>query len=200
MSKRLSEKEFSDALGVPTIDAEFRKMSVEEIYQACYDIIIKAAELYNEIYGINQDELISEANMAFLHAISLGSYNMYDNTGHRVQIIKMAINRRLYRYCEKEMERQSYLVRYSDCYEVTNPDSLYYQVTNRVVLSSLDVLNDRDRAVIYMYFWQGKSFTAIGEILGISRDRVRQLWYRSLRVLSGRRTASILYPLLKQFN
>lgn len=53
----------------------------------------------------------------------------------------------------------------------------------RAVASALDGLDDRDRAVIHLYYYRGLKLTEIGRMLGVTEARVSQLHTRARSTL-----------------
>jgi len=80
----------------------------------------------------------------------------------------------------------------------TNPlELLEKQDTPAIINSALELLNERQRTVIEMRFGLdgegGKTLDEAGEILGISRARVRQIEAKALRILRGRGSSDLAY-------
>jgi hypothetical protein len=80
----------------------------------------------------------------------------------------------------------------------TNPlELLEKQDTPAIINSALEMLNERQRTVIEMRFGLdgegGKTLDEAGEILGISKARVRQIEAKALRILRGRGSSDLAY-------
>ena len=80
----------------------------------------------------------------------------------------------------------------------TNPlELLEKQDTPAIINSALELLNERQRTLIEMRFGLdgegGKTLDEAGEILGISKARVRQIEATALRILRGRGSSDLAY-------
>jgi RNA polymerase primary sigma factor len=71
------------------------------------------------------------------------------------------------------------------------------QDTPAIINSALELLNERQRTLIEMRFGLdgegGKTLDEAGEILGISKARVRQIEATALRILRGRGSSDLAY-------
>lgn len=63
--------------------------------------------------------------------------------------------------------------------DVQGDDTVFFNQVRDI----LDCLNDRERMIITLRFWDGFTYDAIGLRAGISRERVRQIEARALRKL-----------------
>lgn len=77
-----------------------------------------------------------------------------------------------------------------------NPEQL--AIASDVVYSLRDellILPDRSQAVLEHRYWDGMTLRAIGELIGLSRERVRQIEWRSFRRLRDRPVIQEMYPI-----
>lgn len=70
----------------------------------------------------------------------------------------------------------------------TQSDEYITKMLDRKILieslkEMLQMLNKKQQDVIYYHFWLGMSFAEIGRLVGVSRDRVRQIADRAISKL-----------------
>lgn len=53
----------------------------------------------------------------------------------------------------------------------------------RTIQRALSILSDRDRRIMRMRFWEGRTLMEIGDRIGLSRERIRQIIDTSLHLL-----------------
>lgn len=200
MGKRFTEKEFGAALCCPRVKDDFRNMSIEGIYKSCYNVIERAAELYSELYNIEKDELIGEANIAFLDAIAQVNAREYKTTSVYIQTIKRLLNSRLYDFCEAEVQRTSCLSRLQDLYKATDEDFVLYCMTGRVIEDVLSTLTERQKQVILKYYYNQMSLVSISKELGITLNDTNRALNCGLMRLRRPSRAEKLLPFLGQYD
>jgi RNA polymerase sigma factor FliA len=71
----------------------------------------------------------------------------------------------------------------------TDPDqpgvSQQAQETRRALLEAVEALGDRERTMIWLYYFEGYTLSRIGKIWGVSESRVAQIHSKALRELRG---------------
>lgn len=141
------------------------------------------------------DEFVAEGNGILLYAIDKFDYAR----GYRFSTyVTHAVQRHLYRFIERrkkraarEFAREPDLM-ISDVMVDPNPDELaeseVKQAIAAVVAKIDQTLDDRERFIIRGRFGldgtgESKTYTSLGEQLGLSKERVRQLFQRAIEKL-----------------
>lgn len=141
------------------------------------------------------DEFVAEGNGILLYAIDKFDYAR----GYRFSTyVTHAVQRHLYRFIERRKKRSSREfarepdLMMSDVTVETNPDELAENEVKQAVaavIAKIDqTLDDRERFIIRGRFGldgtgKGKTYSHLGEQLGLSKERVRQLFQRAIEKL-----------------
>ncbi len=141
------------------------------------------------------EDLVSEGNLPLLRAIEIFDFNR----GNRFSTYATwAIRNRLYRSSPRNRRHQQQFrsgeeapfYGLSDHRDVPRSREDWHHDVDNAVRLLLDQLDERDRQIVISRFGLGDSgrpqrFREIGEELGISTERARQLFARSLERLKG---------------
>ncbi len=182
MKENLGIDEFWEMIGRPKIRWDFSSMSVDELYERYYPVMCKAAELYSMLYCVDKDELLSECNVCFVECIEGMSDNKNHANGHYTQDIKRRLNARLYAYCKREMKQADMVVSFRDITDYLSDEYTKDYLDADVISASMQRLDERQKGIIDMYFYQGHNQDYIGKKFGISKARVSSILGKSLRI------------------
>jgi len=70
---------------------------------------------------------------------------------------------------------------------VENPEDVVDDfATKRILADAVDLLAEREKIVVALYYYEGFTLAEIGQVLGVSESRVSQLHTKSMLQLKSR--------------
>ncbi len=148
---------------------------------------------YNEMYGYglklcNQPELVKDCIQELFEIIWEKRKDLHHIDSPNVYLF-VSLRRRIMKNLKKQRRFQN------DWYEIDEDTLLSFSVDEIIVtdeikhlqketlLKALNRLSARQREVIWLFFYNGMSYSEIEEILSIKRQSVCNLMYRSMETL-----------------
>ncbi len=198
--EKMTESEFINALGECHTKRNLVSLSPEEIYAACYDVIERAAELYSELYNIEKDELIGEANLCFMEYFESTRDSKVNSTGKYVQKLKRRLNSHLYDYCERNTCDKYEFVSLQETDPSTRDDEIIKALSGGIMMGILNTLSSVQERILYARYYQELTYKDIGDELGMDPTSVRHTEVRALmRLRRDYNKRKTLMLLLEQF-
>ena len=85
--------------------------------------------------------------------------------------------------CRATMNHLEEVFSYEDCQATNLANREGVTLAETTLINCLNQLEDRDRLVIEMRFWEEKTLKEVGEVIGVTRERVRQIEVRVVQKL-----------------
>ncbi len=163
-----------------------------DIAEANLRLVVSIAKKFSGPGQPEFDELVAEGNMVLLKTIDYFKIEF----GNRFSTYATtAIRRHFSRYCQREQRKRQQFVTVGEPLDTTdesgdNPteDLIADPTTDAKLHRMLDQLSERERQIVQArYGFVGgkrrRSFRELGESLGLSKERVRQLHVRAMEKL-----------------
>ncbi len=199
--EKMTISEFTSALGACHTKCNLIGLSTEEIYEACYDVIERAAELYSKLYNIEKDELIGEANLCFMECLESVNDSKVSSTGSYVLKLKRKLNSHLYEYCERAVCGKEECISLQEADFGTRGDEIIKALSSGIIAGILCTLSREQERILYARYYQELTYKEIAEEFGMNPTSIREREVKALmRLRRNYDKRMTLMLLLEQFN
>ncbi len=162
----------------------------DDLYQSGYPAMVAAVDSYRPEHGLFSTWFMLHLKTAFAEATGYRSAKQQRDPLHRAHSLDTPLT--------DETDSDDLMAIIADPAGMSGlqaaEDKVFRQQLHDALEAALSRIPENSRDVLRLRFWEDKTFEDIGELYGVSKERVRQMENTALRQLRQPRNACHLRP------